>query len=276
MDGRADLHLHTSQSDGALRADHLLLKVKDAGLSVVSITDHDSISAVDEAIQIGSQLGVDVIPGVELSASYNNLEIHILGYFFDRSNKTLLDALAVFQEKRKRRVERIVDKLNKLNIPIKIESVLANATGESIGRPHVASAMVSEGHAASYLQAFNKYLGDGKPAYEKKDGFSPEETIELIAQAGGLSFLAHPGLSVSDGFVVRLIEAGLDGIEVVHPSHSTELVRYYRDIVHQYYLLECGGSDFHGGIKNDEQTLGNVTIPISAVDAMRRRLYPAP
>ena len=273
MDGRADLHLHTIHSDGALAPRALLVKAKDAGLCTISITDHDSVGAVDEAIQAGRTLDIEVVPGVELSASYQDGEIHILGYFFDVSNKILLDALAVFREKRRQRVERIVNKLNKLNIPLKLESVFANATGDSIGRPHVANAMVNEGHASSYSQAFNKYLGDGRPAFEKKDGFSPEETIELISKAGGLSFLAHPGVGLDDKFVTRLIDAGLDGIEVIHPSHSPERVQYYKGIVDQYYLLECGGSDFHGGLKNDDQLLGTMTIPTSAVDAMRRRLF---
>ncbi len=273
VDGRADLHLHTVHSDGALTPRELLVKARDAGLSVVSITDHDSVGALDLALLDARSLAIEIVPGVELSASYQNGEIHILGYFVDCSNKILLDALAVFREKRKLRVERIVNKLHKLNIPLKLESVFANATGDSIGRPHVANAMVNEGHASSYSQAFHKYLGDGRPAFEKKDGFSPEETIELIRQAGGLSFLAHPGTSVDEDFITHLIDTGLDGIEVVHPSHTPELSQYYRGIVNQYYLLECGGSDFHGGLKNDDQLLGSVTIPTSAVDAMRRRLF---
>lgn len=273
MDGRADLHLHTIHSDGALTPQELLDKAKEAGLSVVSITDHDSVSAVTDAVRHARSLDIEVVPGVELSASYQNGEIHILGYFVDCSNKTLLDALAIFREKRKQRVERIVNKLNKLNIPLTIESVFASATGDSIGRPHVANAMVNGGHASSYSQAFHKYLGDGRPAYEKKDGFSPEETIELISRAGGLSFLAHPGTAVEEAFITHLIESGLDGIETVHPSHTPELTLYYRGIVNQYYLLECGGSDFHGGLKNDAQLLGTITISTSAVDAMRRRLF---
>jgi len=273
VDGRADLHLHTIHSDGALTPQELLDKAKEAGLSVVSITDHDSVSAVTDAVRHARNLDIEVVPGVELSASYQNGEIHILGYFVDCSNKPLLDALAIFREKRKQRVERIVNKLNKLNIPLTIESVFASATGDSIGRPHVANAMVNGGHASSYSQAFHKYLGDGRPAYEKKDGFSPEETIELISRAGGLSFLAHPGTTVEEDFITHLIESGLDGIETVHPSHTPELTLYYRGIVNQYYLLECGGSDFHGGLKNDAQLLGSVTIPTSAVDAMRRRLF---
>jgi len=160
-----------------------------------------------------------------------------------------------------------------MNIPLSMDSVLAQATGESIGRPHIASALVTEGHAESYYQAFNKYIGNGKPAYEQKSDILPEEIVRILADAGGLSFLAHPGKTVSEQVLFRLIKAGLDGIEVIHPSHSSEMIRYYRGIVSEYFLLESGGSDYHGGPKNDEHLLGHFTIPLSTVEAMRKRLF---
>jgi predicted metal-dependent phosphoesterase TrpH len=272
VDGKADLHTHTMYSDGALSPYDLVKKAKDAGLDILSITDHDSVGALDEAIEIGKNLGVEIVPGMELSASSDGSEIHILGYFMDYHDKALVDALAIFREKRLRRAERIVGKLNQMNIPLTIESVLENATGDSVGRPHIANALVSGGHADSYHQAFSKYIGDGRPAFEKKEEFSPEETVRLINRAGGLSFLAHPGRSVSDELLFRLIKAGLDGIEVTHPSHSPNIVKYYRGIVSEYFLLESGGSDFHGGLKGDDQILGKFGIPTSLVDTMRNRL----
>ena len=273
MDGKADLHMHTTYSDGSLSPYELLKKAKSVGLDIVSITDHDSVSGIDEAVEIGKEFDVQVIAGMELSASYKNTEIHILGYFMDYHNKVLQETLAVFREKRLRRVERIVDKLNRMNIPLTVESVLANATGDSVGRPHIANALVNGGHAQSYHQAFNKYIGDGRPAFEKKPDCSPEETVALIADAGGLSFLAHPGRTVSEELLFQLINAGLDGIEVVHPSHTQEHISYYRGIVNEYCLLESGGSDFHGGMKNDDHLFGRVSIPVSTVDIMRRRLF---
>lgn len=272
MDGRADLHTHTTYSDGALSPYDLVKKAKSVGLNIISITDHDTVGGLDEAIEIGREFDVEVIPGVELSASLKDMEVHILGYFFDYKNKILLDALAVFRQERLKRAERIVDKLNRMNIPLKMESVLANSSGGAVGRPHIATALVNEGHAESYKQAFSKFIGDGKPAFEKKTEFSPVETVRLIAEAGGLSFLAHPGRWMEDTLLFELIKSGLDGIEVVHPSHSHEFVDYYRGIVNEYCLLECGGSDFHGGMKGDDNLLGQFGIPISAVDIMRRRL----
>ncbi len=273
MDVRADLHLHTSHSDGAYPPREVLAKVKTAGISVISITDHDNIGAIEEAQEAGRELGVEVVPGVELSASFEVAEIHILGYFFDTTHPALREALSIFRERRLKRAERIVDKLNKLNIPLSMQSVLDEAGGDSVGRPHIANAMVSQGHAESYYHAFRQYLGNGKPAFERKEGFSPEETIALIAEAGGLSFLAHPGNYMEESAIRHLIDAGLDGIEVIHPSHSAERVEYYKSIVDQYYLLESGGSDFHGGLKNDERALGAFTVPVSVVDTMRRRLF---
>ncbi|HEY6190782.1 MAG TPA: PHP domain-containing protein [Bacteroidota bacterium] len=273
METKADLHLHTTYSDGALSPYELIKKARGAGLDIISITDHDSVGAIEEAVAIGKEFDLEVIPGMELSANLDQLEVHILGYFMDYRNKSLLESLAVFREKRLRRAERIVGKLNRMNIPLNIETVLANAAGNAIGRPHIATAMVNEGHAESYRQAFSKYLGDGRPAYERKEEFSPEETVRLIASAGGLSFLAHPGRSLNDTLLARLIDSGLDGIEVIHPSHTPELVSYYRGIVNEYCLMECGGSDFHGGLKGDDEIIGRFGISSAAVDIMRRRLF---
>ncbi|HUN66098.1 MAG TPA: PHP domain-containing protein [Bacteroidota bacterium] len=272
MDFKADLHLHTTYSDGAYSPAELVGKAHGAGLQTIAVTDHDSVGAVEEAMRHASTFGMEVVPGVELSACTETAEFHILGYFVDVTNVEFLNALGDLRERRMRRVERIVGKLNRLNIPLTMDEVMGSSSGDSLGRPHIANAMVNQGHADSYYQAFNKFLGDGRPAFEKKDCFSPRETIRMIAAAGGLSFLAHPGVALNDDCVKHLIDEGLDGIEVVHPSHSPELVRYYRNIVSQYYLLECGGSDFHGGMKNDEHLLGKISIPLSTVDAMRRRL----
>jgi predicted metal-dependent phosphoesterase TrpH len=251
----------------------LVQKAHGLGLQILGITDHDNVGALDEAVRTGAELGVTIVPGMELSASSPEGEIHVLGYFMDYHSEGLEDALSIFRRKRLERVERIIGKLNRLKIPLTVESVLAEATGDSVGRPHIANALVNNGHASSYHQAFNKYIGDGRPAFEKKDEFSPEETIQLISEAGGLSFLAHPGRSVDENLLHHLIKSGLDGIEVYHPSHPPERIQYYRGIVNEYFLLECGGSDYHGGMKNDDHLLGRIGVPLSTVDMMRRRLF---
>jgi predicted metal-dependent phosphoesterase TrpH len=240
---------------------------------VLGITDHDTVGALDEAIEAGKTLGVEVIPGMELSASSPDGEIHILGYFMDYHSPLLTEALTIFRQKRIERIERIVGKLNRMKIPLTVESVLAEATGDSVGRPHIANALVNNGHAASYHQAFNKYIGEGRPAFEKKDEFSAGDTIRLIAGAGGLSFLAHPGRSVDETLLHELIKSGLDGIEVYHPSHTPERIEFYRGVVSEYFLLESGGSDYHGGMKKDDHMLGKIGVPPDSVDIMRRRLF---
>lgn len=274
MNLTADLHTHTTKSDGALTPVQLVQKAKTVGLRIMSITDHDSVNGLDEAIELGSKEGIEIIPGTELSATYNGIEIHILGYFVDHHSQPLLNSLTLFREERLKRVMRIVEKLNKLKVPLTVESVLEHAQGAAVGRPHVANALVNGGHATSYQQAFNKYIGEGRPAFEKKSDVTPEQTIKLIAEAGGLSFLAHPGRSIEEETLIHLIKAGLDGIEVIHPSHTPQLVEHYRGIVNEYCLLESGGSDFHGGLKGDDQLFGRIGLPAEKVEIMRNRLFP--
>jgi predicted metal-dependent phosphoesterase TrpH len=273
MNVKADLHMHTNRSDGIFPPDELIQKAHSKGITTLSITDHDSLDAFPNAIEFGASLGVEVIPGVELSANVDEKEVHILGYFLDFTSGHLLEYLKFFREERKKRAVRIVDKLNRLQIPLTFESVLRKAGSGAIGRPHIAMALVEEGLVNDYQTVFDKYIGFGCPAYEKKFNLPPVEACALIASAGGLSFLAHPGRSMNDDLLQILIKSGLDGIEVVHPSHSESLVTHYRGIVTQYFLLESGGSDFHGGKRNDDEVLGSFCIDGSCVDAMKRRLF---
>jgi len=272
MNARADLHMHTTHSDGTLSAEELVRRCGLAGLTTISITDHDTVGGIDEARQAGCKLGVEVIPGVELSVSVGEQEVHVLAYFFDHTNQELLDHLTFYRFERVKRAERIVEKLNGLNVPLRLEAVFEQAGTASVGRPHIANALVEEGLAGTYHEAFLKYIGFGKPAYEGKIQVSPRAAIDMIASSGGLTFLAHPGTSVSDEVVISLIKEGIDGIEVVHPSHSPERVSFYRGIVSEYYLLASGGSDFHGGRRNDQHTLGKYFISEEQVAMMRRRL----
>jgi predicted metal-dependent phosphoesterase TrpH len=270
--GIADLHIHSTYSDGVYSPCELVSKAAELGLDTISITDHDCVTGVDEAVRCAGEFGVNVISGIELSASLNGREVHILGYFFDSSNPELLATVSYLRDERIKRAERIVNKLNRLKIPITMESVLRFSGAGSVGRPHIARAVVEGGFAETYLQVFAKYISDGGPAYEKKVEYTPQTVINLIAKAGGLSVLAHPGRTVSENDILALIQAGIDGIEVIHPSHAPELVRHYRAIVSQYYLVESGGSDFHGGLRADDQSFGQVYVTLDIVNHMRRRL----
>ncbi len=271
--GRADLHLHTTHSDGALSPEQLVKKAYEVGLTTIAISDHDNVAAVDEAIEWGKTLGVDVLPGLELSVTMGEKDIHVLAYLFDHKNPTLLEYLSFFRRERLKRAERIVEKLNRINVTIDMEAVLEQAGDGSVGRPHIANAMMEQGFIGSYHEAFSKYIGTGGPAYEKKYQVSPKEAFQLISKSGGLSFLAHPGKYTTDVELSELIAMGLDGIEIVHPSHDKERQAFYRSVVDQYFLLESGGSDFHGGKKNDDYSFGSFWVPLHVVETMRKRLF---
>jgi predicted metal-dependent phosphoesterase TrpH len=272
MSGRADLHLHTTHSDGTLSEQELVRRAKAAGLTTISVTDHDSVGGIDGARAAAFEAGIEVVSGVELSVSVDGQDIHLLAYFFDHTNQNLLDHLKFYRHERVKRAERIVGKLNDLNVPLRFETVLEQAGKGSVGRPHIANALVNQGLTGTYHEAFYKYIGLGKPAYEQKMQVSPRAAFEMVASAGGLTFLAHPGNSISDEVLTGLIKEGIDGIEVIHPSHSPDRVAYYSGIVSEYFLLASGGSDFHGGGRNDVSSLGKFFISQEQVEMMRRRL----
>ncbi|MDH4071270.1 MAG: PHP domain-containing protein [Ignavibacteria bacterium] len=272
MSDRADLHLHTIHSDGTLSPEELVKRARAGGLSTISVTDHDSVGAIEQARAVGEQLGVEVITGVELSVSVGEQDVHVLAYFFDHTNSTVQDHLEFYRFERVKRAERIVGKLNDLKVPLTIDAVLEKAGNGSVGRPHIANALVDEGFISSYNEAFLKYIGQGKPAFERKMRVSPRAAIDMISEAGGLTFLAHPGVNISEEVLMGLIKDGIDGIEVVHPSHSPERIAFYRGIVSEYFLLASGGSDYHGGGRNDNGSLGKYFISNQEVEMMRRRL----
>ncbi|MBS4028659.1 MAG: PHP domain-containing protein [Ignavibacteriales bacterium] len=270
---KADLHTHTIASDGALTAEQLVSKAADAGVDIISITDHDSIESLEPARLKGEQVGVEVIPGVELSLNIEERDVHLLAYFFDPANSDFRNYLLSVREARFRRAERIVSALHKLNVNLPFEAVLSKAGSGTIGRFHIALALLELGYVSTYQNAFTKYLGFRAPAYEKNISLPPEELFSLVTGAGGLTFIAHPGKSFSDSVLQTLIKLGVDGIEVIHPSHSPALTNYYRSIASEYCLLESGGSDYHGGERQDDYAFGTVTIPITFVETMRHRLF---
>jgi predicted metal-dependent phosphoesterase TrpH len=269
----ADLHMHTNYSDGVFEPVALLQKVKKTGLEIISITDHDNVDALDEAIDAGNELNIEVIPGVELSVTVGDRDIHLLGYFFDYKNSQLLEYLRFAREQRYNRAVRIVEKLHAIDIPLNFDDVLAFAGKGSICRTHIAKALHQNKFVHTFQESFAKYIGFGQPAYEEKNTLSIKDAITLINQAGGLTFIAHPGKNFSESIFHQLIDDGIDGIEVIHPSHPSYLVAHYRSLATEYFLLESGGSDFHGGERSDGMYLGTFSIPASFVDTMRHRLF---
>lgn len=271
MDGIADLHTHTIHSDGFLTPRKLVEKAQQCGIETLSITDHDSLNAFPEAIEAAEELGVNLISGLEMSSDIRDREVHILAYFIELNNVELERYLSFFREERIKRAERITQKLRILGFNITLNDVLEKAKNSAVGRPHIAQALLDKGYLSSYYEAFSKYIGNDCPAYEKKVHISPQSAFKIISDAGGLSFIAHPGL-MSESLLKELIDAGVDGIEVIHPSHSPQQVRFYKGIVNEYFLLECGGSDFHGGKREDEKNLGKYTVNSQTLEAMRKRL----
>lgn len=272
---KADLHTHTYFSDGYHSPEELIQKAKSAGLSHLAITDHDNVDVIDEATEIASRYDIELISGTEISAEHNGKETHILAYFIDHKNEELLGYLKNFRAERMKRAEKIVEKLNELGMSITIGDVLKQVKGNgSVGRPHIAVALIECGHVNNYYDAFNKFIGDDKPAYVKKPNISTKDAVSLINRCGGLSFIAHPGKSLrNNNSLFEMIEYGVDGIEVIHPSHTDYDIEYFRDITSQYFLLESGGSDFHGGRINDASILGRYFINETKITAMKNRLF---
>ncbi|NQU46777.1 MAG: PHP domain-containing protein [Chlorobium sp.] len=272
---KADLHIHTKCSDGICSPEEIVEKAAAAGLKAISITDHDSVAGIDKAKPSAIAKGIELIPGAEMSSAYKGYDIHVLGYFFDYEQSDLKQYLDHCRLQRTERAERMVGKLAKMGVKIGIEQIILKAQNGSVGRPHIAAVLQDGGYVKSFSEAFSRYLGAHSPAYVKSIETHPAEVIKLINEASGLSFLAHPAQSVSDEILKQLITFGLDGIEIVHPSHDSYKQNYYREIANEYFLLFSGGSDFHGLKDRDDEIFGKVTIPMDWVTKMKSRLVKA-
>jgi predicted metal-dependent phosphoesterase TrpH len=271
MADKTDLHMHTYFSDGYHSPEKLIEKANARGIKTLSITDHDNVIGIFEAIEFANKYDIEVIPGVEISTDIRDTEVHILGYFVDPKNADLEHYLNFFREERYKRALRMIKKLNILGLDISIEDVMVFAKNSAMGRPHIAQALLAKGQVKSFFEAFYKFIGNHAPAYERKVHLSPQSAFKIISDAGGLSFIAHPG-NMPEILIKELIDAGVDGIEVIHPSHSPEQVRFYRGIVNEYFLLESGGSDYHGGKREDDENLGKYYTSSKVVDTMKTRL----
>lgn len=270
---KVDLHLHTYYSDGFFSPFEIVKKIQKTGTKIISITDHDNIGGLKEAIRTGLKEDIEVIPGVEISGEYMNREMHILGYFIDPNAPVMKELLTEIQEERILRIKKIITKLNELGSTITYDDAKEDLkTTVSIGRPHIANALVKQGFVKSFFDAFSKYIGDDKIADVKKVRPNYDRVFKVIKEAGGLSFLAHPAKYFNEEEVKLFKAAGLDGIEVVHPSHTALEVKKYKEIAVKYNLLTSGGSDFHGGRKNDAGNMGKYYISEKEVDKMRALL----
>jgi len=245
---QADLHCHSTCSDGTFTPRNLLLHAKEIGLSGISITDHDTIEAYIEAPQVARQLGLKLGSGVEFSSIFQGLSIHILGYDFDLQSPAIQELCKRHQKRRLERNRGILDKLRRLGMPLLEEDLLAIG-GASVGRPHIAQLMTQKGYVATPVQAFNLYIGDGKPCFESGEGISSEETIAIIHQGGGKAFLAHPHLLKHSGKVKELLKLPFKGIECYYARYLASQQTRWLKMAQEKGLLVSGGSDFHGAFK---------------------------
>lgn len=273
-----DLHMHTHVSDGAFSPEELVRQAHQLGLKIISITDHDEIDAIQPAQEAARQLGIEVISGTELSVTWNHKSIEILGYHFNPEGRELL---ALLEEKRRGRINRaraIVEKLAELGKPLSWEKVREISGPGSIGRPHIAQAMVEAGYVQTVKEAFDQYLGTNKPANVGSERqFSLEEGISAIHDAGGVAVIAHPILPDVDNYLdldkilPDAIQAGIDGIEAYYTGYTEDITRMIEEKAFRHNLIVTGGSDYHGGNVNPHLRLGEVAVPEKCVEMIRQR-----
>ncbi len=271
---RTDLHCHSTASDGALAPRDLVQLARKRAIEIIALTDHDTIAGHTEGLAAGAEFGLRVIPGIEISALGKQGETHVLGYGVEPEDEATRHTLLGLRATRVSRARRILANLLRLGISIDFEQVKANAGDGMIGRPHIARAMLDKGVVKTTQEAFDVYLGEGKPAYAPNDALDPLQAIDLIHRARGVAVLAHPAFTHGDveALLDSMIAHGLDGIEVHYPKHTPEQVKRYADIARAHGLLATGGSDFHGLTPDDAFGFGEIALPAGTVEALDARI----
>lgn len=269
---RIDMHMHSTFSDGLWTPTELINAAAKQKLAAISLTDHDSLEGVSEAIQAGEEKGVEVISGAELSSEYDGKDLHILGYGMDQTNEPFQKALREFRDTRYKRGLKIIEKLNALGVTIEPAEVLARSGKGALGRPHIAAVLLERQIVSKTGEAFDKYLAEGAPAYVPKHKMTPREAIDHIHAAGGLAFVAHPGVFMeNEDHLVGLLQEGFDGIEVYHPTHNAVRVEELKRIAKTRGLLISGGSDFHG-FSGRDMAMGTLDIPYELLETIKKKI----
>ncbi len=270
MPDRVDLHIHTNHSDGRQSPREVVDRACQIGLKAIAITDHDSVSGYVEAARYARGKDIEVIPGIELSSAKADDDIHILGYLIRPDDTRLAETVKRFRRIRSERGEKMIKRLARLGIEIDYKEVLAAANGAPVGRPHVAEVLAAHGMVDSYSQAFEKYLGLNGPVYVPKAKLTPAEAIDLIHQAHGVAVMAHPMLTDRDEVIPELVAAGLDGLEIYHPSHTRTARKRYRQLAKRYDLVCTGGSDSHN--RNGRYgEIGEQQVPYKYLEQLKAR-----
>ena len=275
----ADLHSHTTCSDGILPVTDLVQKAIDTGFTALSITDHDNMTAHRLLRTEALPSDFTVVPGIELSCNDFGRDIHVLGYFLDIDDDNLQGYEKAFHQDREDRAKRMVRQLQDIGVSISFDDVMDHAGSAPIGRPHVAAALISRSHVATISEAFDRYLDYGKPGYAARSPFSVRQAVDLIRSAQGVSIVAHPQRTFTERhLLLNLLATGIDGVEVHHPSHWPTTREYYTRVATEHGLLMTGGSDFHGTRDYDESNFGTFGVTQELFDALhtkhvQRRLH---
>jgi predicted metal-dependent phosphoesterase TrpH len=268
--GRVDLHVHSTASDGRLTPAEVIREAAEKGLSYIALADHDTVDGIAAAKKAAqSYPNLTVIPAIEISTDIPEGEVHILGYFIDYTDAELLARLDDFKNSRRRRAEQMVAKLANLGMPVEWRRVLELAGASTIGRPHIAQAMLEKDYVPSFKDAFDEYLGHGKPAYVEREKMLPAEAVGIIVRAKGLAVLAHP-LTTKDpeGLIAELKPAGLVGLEAYYGEYDAEEVEGLVEMAQKHGLIATGGSDFHGIEPDEETAIGGADVPLEAVERL--------
>lgn len=267
-----DLHLHTTASDGRLEPRALVARAAAAGATAISVTDHDTVAGLEEARREAESRNVEFIDGIEVTSVHEGRDVHILGYFIDPRSPALETFLREQRAVRVARVREIGARLARLGVRLDIEALLGKAAerpGASIGRPVVARAMVRAGHASSVEDAFDRFLGTGRPAFVPRPGRTPAEVVQQIHLAGGIASMAHPGLTGKPAVMRALASVGLDAVEVFHPDHPPDVQHALEAFAARRGLLVTGGSDFHGDDDRRDRRLGHPALPPPYFERLR-------
>jgi predicted metal-dependent phosphoesterase TrpH len=267
-----DLHSHTTASDGQHAPAELVTLAVRAGVHTLAVTDHDTVDGLAEAQQAADQAGLTLVPGIELSAFVQKREVHILGHFITPDLPALRDLSGMLRVERTARMERMVERLQRLGYPVQLEDVYRIAGEAQLGRPHLARAMVERGWCTSVREAFDRFLGDGKAAWVDRYRLEAAQAIGLIHEAGGTATLAHPGASRMERYdIEQLAAVGLDGLEVFHTDHNPSVREKYLKVARALTLVPTAGSDFHGEQVSPTHRLGSISTPQEAFTALRAR-----
>jgi len=266
----ADLHVHTTASDGTLTPEQTVWETARIGLFAVGITDHDSIDGLDPALSAAEDAGIHVVPGVEINTDYEEDEIHILGYYINLDSSSLRAHMETLRTGRIQRGRRIVELLNSLGVRISFDRVNEIAGKGSVGRPHVAKAIVEGGYAKCINEAFGKYLVRGAPAFVERYKITPYEAVGIVVEAHGVAVLAHPGNSwLAERLLPALVDSGLRGIEAWHTDHSPGQTRRFIEAAKRHDLIATGGSDSHGPNMLKDVAIGHITVDAAVVEQLR-------